>query len=131
MEIAYPICPKNEVYGVTVSVRVIRDEKGAMKNLWEGEGAISGEVKRGVFTVGVPDSFRREKKPLAEVLPKGFYVGVEEVTLGGRLDSGRDDWVDLSVRPPRALKAGEYQTSKGEIVSREWVNDQLGCWRRA
>ncbi|MEV8454685.1 hypothetical protein AB0467_22980 [Streptomyces sp. NPDC052095] len=131
IEIAYPICAIDEVRGVTVSVRVIRDEKSNMKNLWEGEGAVSDEVKRGVFVVGVPDSFRHEGKPLAGELPKGFFVLVEERRRDGTVDDGRGGWVDLSIRPPRLLKPGEYQTSDGKIVSRQWVNNQLGCNARA
>ncbi|MFE2934497.1 MULTISPECIES: hypothetical protein [unclassified Streptomyces] len=128
--IAYPLCPADEVSGAEITVRVQRGEASSFKRLWKAEGAVSDEVKRGVFTVGTPDSFRQESKPLAGELPKGFFVEVEELSRGGGSNDGRDDWIDLSVQPSRPLKAGEYLTSDGEIVSRQWVNNQLGCGKK-
>ncbi|MFD7530613.1 hypothetical protein ACFV8E_23955 [Streptomyces sp. NPDC059849] len=128
--IAYPLCPAGEVSGAEITVRVQRGEVSSFKRLWKARGAVSDEVKRGVFTVGTPDSFRQESKPLAGELPKGFFVEVEELSRGGGSNDGRDDWIDLSVQPSRPLKAGEYLTSDGEIVSWQWVNNQLGCGKK-
>ncbi|MFE4329387.1 hypothetical protein ACFRQM_07980 [Streptomyces sp. NPDC056831] len=125
--IAYPLCPAHTVSGAEVTVRVQRGSTSSFKKLWGAMGAASNEVKRGVFTVGTPGSFRQEGKPLAEALPSGFYVRVKESTRDGESNSGREDWIDLSVQPSRALKPGEYLTSVGKIVSRQWVNDQLTC----
>ncbi|MFF9509479.1 hypothetical protein ACF1BU_22335 [Streptomyces sp. NPDC014724] len=131
MVIAYPLCPAHTVSGVEVTVRVQHGNTSSFKELWGAVGAASDEVKQGVFTVGTPGSFRQEGTPLAGALPKGFYVGVKESSRDGEPNSGRDDWIDLSVQPSRTLKPGEYLTSGGEIVSRQWVNDQLTCGKRS
>lgn len=128
--IAYPLCPADEVSGAEITVRVRRGETSSVKQLWKARGAVSDEVKRGVFIVGTPGSFRQEGKPLAGALPEGFSVEVEELSRDGGSGGGRGEWIDLSVQPSRPLKAAEYLTSDGEIVSRQWVNDQLRCGKR-
>ncbi|MFG3530747.1 hypothetical protein ACGF8B_29040 [Streptomyces sp. NPDC047917] len=130
MVIASPLCPMDEVSGAEITIRVKRGDTSSSEKLWEARGAASEEVKRGVFTVGTSDSFRQEGKPLAGALPEGFYVGVKESSRDGKSNSARGDWIDLSAQSPRPLKAGEYLTSKGKIVSRQWVNDQLGCGKK-
>ncbi|WP_148085563.1 hypothetical protein [Streptomyces sp. CEV 2-1] len=124
--IAYPICPAYKVSGADITIRLQSGEKSTFKTLWSAKGATSSEVARGIFTVGAPDSFREGGTPLTKALPEGFYVGVDEISRDGH-KSAKGDWIDQSVRPSSPLKAGEYLTSHGKIVSRKWVNDQLKC----
>ncbi|MYY01397.1 MULTISPECIES: hypothetical protein [unclassified Streptomyces] len=99
------------------------------KTLWSARKPVSQEVERGVFSVGTSSSFGTENLPLRTTLPQGFYVAAEEETVDGDPTSSREDWVDQSVRPTSRLKPGEYVTSRGKIVSRQWVNSQLPCNR--
>ncbi|MEU8630506.1 hypothetical protein [Streptomyces sp. NPDC048669] len=125
--IAYPICPASKVSRAKVYVHVEHGEKVSSKTLWSAEGANSEEVAQGLFSVGSPDSFRHENRPLISKLPGGFYVSVKEIKRDGDRESSRGDWIDQSVRPSSPLKPGEYVTSGGKIVSRKWVNDQMKC----
>lgn len=125
--IAYPICPVSKVSRAKAYVHVEHGEKVSSRTLWSAEGANSKKVEQGLFTVGSPDGFRREERPLMNKLPGGFYVNVKEVKRDGYRESSRGDWIDQSVRPSSPLKPGEYVTSGGKIVSRKWVNDQMRC----
>ncbi|MEV0782725.1 hypothetical protein AB0I52_07010 [Streptomyces sp. NPDC050423] len=125
--IAYPICPAGKVSGAKITVLKVHKGKGSFETLWSAKDSTSSEVAQGVFTVGTSDSFRLKGKPLTKKLPEGFYVEVAEITRQGKYDLSRDSWIDQSVRPSSPLKAGEYLTSDGKIVSRKWVNDQVKC----
>ncbi|WP_146610447.1 MULTISPECIES: hypothetical protein [unclassified Streptomyces] len=127
--IAYPLCPGDKVTGARVTVEQTHGDELDFKTLWSAKKPVSQEVERGVFSVGTSSSFGTEKLRLRTALPQGFYVAAEEETADGDPTSSREDWVDQSMRPKLPLKPGEYITSRGKIVSRQWVNNQLPCNR--
>lgn len=101
--IAYPICPGYKVSGADIIIRVQHGEKSSFKTLWSARRAASSVVAQGLFTVGTPDSFSNGVTPLAKALPKGFYVGVDEISPTGR-KSSKGDWMDQAIRPSSPLK---------------------------
>ncbi|NED14669.1 hypothetical protein [Streptomyces sp. SID9124] len=125
--IAYPICPWYRVSAANVSIEVSNGKKSDFKTLWSARGAASDKAARGVFAIGIPDDFRTEGTALKGRLPKGFYVSVKATASDGKPTLSRGDWVDREILPSPPMESGKYVTSKGKIVNRQWVNEQLKC----
>lgn len=120
VEVAYPLCPSSEVTGVQL---LKTGGSGADPLLWKAEGPRTEAVRRGLFVVNAPTSFRTTTA--AVTLPDVVYVHVLE----SETEDSRTAVLDLpKLRAFHAAGPDSYLTPSGP-ETRAQVDAHMGCNR--